>query len=433
MNKLEVEKRLSIQIGVNGWLAAVILAIVALIVCAALASAADVQITNNAATNITTTSAYFNGTVVATNATNPTLTLYYGTSDGDTNAGSWMYTNSYGVASTGAVSTNITGLTPAQLYYYRWYALDTLSNQFDWADSTTNFWTLAGVPTGAPPAHTYIPVMVGINGVLVSPTNFFPTNSVLSTNGFARDGSRTMLAHFLFAPGLGGFAYFGTATSDGADNAAVYYGAGGARGTSRGAYTEYHGNETPSHGAIVHRVGDAVTDSDSDPAVVWYLPGATIALYGSGLLNMGGGRMTNCTYYGDLIGTFGGNNTNYYRNFANITNVTYIETLTVQDPTNGVPYYLPNPWAQDVTLTEIFVQAHGATGNVDIIRRHRTNTWYSYTTIDSNTVADADGTVDTSFSSTWWSNNYKIGFIVSDLSAFATTNLISVDFKVTKP
>ena len=139
------------------------------------------------------------------------------------------------------------------------------------------------------------------------------------------------------------------------------------------------------------------------------------------------------TKTGAWTGTFDGQEGAWYRSFANVTNVTYVCNLTIQDPTNNLAYYLPNPWGADVTLVEAFVQCVGMTGNVDVIRRPRTTAWYTYTTINSNIVADADGTADTTFDSASWSNEWRVGIIATDLSAFATTNLISVDFKVTKP
>ena len=110
---------------------------------------------------------------------------------------------------------------------------------------------------------------------------------------------------------------------------------------------------------------------------------------------------------------------------------TNIFGLTVQDPTNGIAYYLPSPVGMDVELVEVFVKTHGMTGNVDIIQQARTSGWYTYATVQADIVADADGTAQTSFSGeTTWTNTGRVGFIPTDLSAFATTNLITVDFKV---
>jgi len=142
---------------------------------------AALQIDNGAVSNITTTNALFSFNLVSTNGTNPVVTVFYGTSDGTTNIGSWASSNQYGTVSTGMFSTNINGLTPSQLYYFRWYAIET-TNTFDWANYSSNFTTLAGVPTGSPPSHTYINVKTYTNGGLASHSNFFGANSQLINN-----------------------------------------------------------------------------------------------------------------------------------------------------------------------------------------------------------------------------------------------------------
>jgi hypothetical protein len=149
-------------------------------------SAAALQVDCASATGITRTAAWLCGNVVSTNGgTNTTyLRLYYGTSDGGSNAASWASTNGLisGVA-TGAVSTNITGLTASQLYYYRWYL--SAGTNTAWAAASTSFWTLAGSPTGSPATATSWPVQADSNGVVVSPTNFAARNGLSTTNADA--------------------------------------------------------------------------------------------------------------------------------------------------------------------------------------------------------------------------------------------------------
>jgi hypothetical protein len=144
------------------------------------------QVDASAATGITRTAAWMCGNVVSTNgSTNTTyLRLYYGTSDGGSNAASWSVTNGLisGVA-TGAVSTNITGLTASQVYYYRWHLSE--GTNAAWAAATTSFWTLAGAPTGSPATATSWPMMADSNGVVVSPTNFAARNGLSTTNADA--------------------------------------------------------------------------------------------------------------------------------------------------------------------------------------------------------------------------------------------------------
>jgi len=112
---------------------------------------------------------------------------------------------------------------------------------------------------------------------------------------------------------------------------------------------------------------------------------------------------------------------------------TTVWNLTIQDPTNGVAYYLPNPVDANVELIEVFVKSHGMTGNVDVIAQNRTSLWYTYATVQADIVADANGTAQTSFTGDQtWTNQHRMGFLASDLSSFAATNLLSVDFKITR-
>ncbi len=142
-------------------------------------------ISNLAATNITTTSAYFRASITGTNTVNPTNTLFYGTVDYTTNAASWAYSNVYGVAGTGNISTQITGLTAANKYYSRWLAQDGTSNI--WTSTTTNFWTKPIAPTSTPTVVT-ISLQTDTNGLLKAPTNFWTANK---TNIIAHVGLAT--------------------------------------------------------------------------------------------------------------------------------------------------------------------------------------------------------------------------------------------------
>jgi hypothetical protein len=145
--------------------------------------ASAITIANSSPTNIQPTSAFFCGNLTATNGTTNAISvkLYYGYSDQTTNAAAWGHTNGpIGMATTGAVSTNITGLVSATLYYFRWYAAEGTNTH--WATPSTSFWTRATAPTSAAPAHLYYPVHVNTNGILVAPTNFFDANGIPKTN-----------------------------------------------------------------------------------------------------------------------------------------------------------------------------------------------------------------------------------------------------------
>ena len=66
--------------------------------------------------------------------------VYWGTTDGDTNATDWANTNMMGELAEGTFSTNTPALLYGVTYYYRCYATNAAGE--DWADSTTNFTTL---------------------------------------------------------------------------------------------------------------------------------------------------------------------------------------------------------------------------------------------------------------------------------------------------
>lgn len=140
---------------------------------------ASLEIANGAVSNITRLSADLPCTIVATNGsgTNPVLTVFYSTTDFSTNAGSWSYSNVYGQAGLGAISTNISGLTPAKYYYFRWSATETTNTA--WASATSNFWTLSGAPTNQPtnPPTGIVPLMTYLDGLLAGSSNFFGTNA----------------------------------------------------------------------------------------------------------------------------------------------------------------------------------------------------------------------------------------------------------------
>jgi len=114
--------------------------------------------------------------------------------------------------------------------------------------------------------------------------------------------------------------------------------------------------------------------------------------------------------------------------FATITN-TY--TIGVQDPTNTYIYWTESMPAAS-TLTEVYAQTEGMTGVVQVLYRHRTNAWGSYSAIDPAIAMDLDGTVDSSFATSAIPAGYKIGILPSAISAFAIDHKFQVDFKVTR-
>lgn len=87
------------------------------------------------ASGITATNAALNG--VLTDGGQAYVTVYWGRTDGGTNASAWSGTNSVGLRNEGAFSSALTGLTLGVWYYYRCYASNSLGDV--WASSTANF------------------------------------------------------------------------------------------------------------------------------------------------------------------------------------------------------------------------------------------------------------------------------------------------------
>ena len=96
-------------------------------------------VSTGTASNITTSSATATGTLVDDGALPTTVRLYYGTSDGGTDAGSWSSFIDLGISAVGPLATALPGLSPNTTYYYRHFA----SNALDiaWAPGSVSFTT----------------------------------------------------------------------------------------------------------------------------------------------------------------------------------------------------------------------------------------------------------------------------------------------------
>ena len=92
------------------------------------------------ASNIASTSARLNGEVTSTGGENPSVTVYYGTTDGGTTPGSWANHVDLGAKGQEIFSTDVSNLTPNTSYYYRCYAINSAGP--DWADTSAQFTTL---------------------------------------------------------------------------------------------------------------------------------------------------------------------------------------------------------------------------------------------------------------------------------------------------
>jgi uncharacterized repeat protein (TIGR03806 family) len=135
------------------------------------------QIESVSATNVQTTSATVGGQVLSTGGVTTTVKLYYGTSDGGANAGSWANSIALG-AENGTFSQAITGLSPGTTYYYTVNAVNVAGAS--WATPSRSFTTISITPpqvTNAP-ATGIGSTQANLNGQVLS-TGGAPTSVIL--------------------------------------------------------------------------------------------------------------------------------------------------------------------------------------------------------------------------------------------------------------
>ena len=123
-------------------------------------------VTNSSgATDVTPLSARLNGEITHTGGEAPSVTVYYGTTDGGTTPSGWEEHRELGIKGAGTFYADITGLTDNTTYYYRCYASN--SHGDDWADSAANLTT--------PPTAISAPVVTNSSGA----TNITSTSARL--------------------------------------------------------------------------------------------------------------------------------------------------------------------------------------------------------------------------------------------------------------
>jgi len=122
-------------------------------------------ITNSGAKTIKQYSANLTGTMSDTGNGNASVTIYYGITDGVTNASNWTSSTSLGSLGTGYFGKVVTGLTANEVYYYRCFANN--SGNTSWASPTASFSTLANttpaVETGWVANTTHVNATVNAN------------------------------------------------------------------------------------------------------------------------------------------------------------------------------------------------------------------------------------------------------------------------------
>lgn len=108
--------------------------------CSTMAATAPTNSNGIGASNMSTNSATLNGFLTSTGDAPTEVWIYWGDNDGSTNKIAWDTNISMGVLSTGAFSTNISGLITNTAYFYRCYASNSAGDV--WAPSTASFVTL---------------------------------------------------------------------------------------------------------------------------------------------------------------------------------------------------------------------------------------------------------------------------------------------------
>ena len=81
----------------------------------------------------------------AADGPSPGSGLFWDTSNQTTNF-TWAHTNTFGTVGAGLLATNISTLDPATVYWYTFYATNSLTNGV-WATPSTSF-TTTGAPQG---------------------------------------------------------------------------------------------------------------------------------------------------------------------------------------------------------------------------------------------------------------------------------------------
>ena len=104
-------------------------------------------VVNLPASPVLATSATLNGQVVNPGISTPLVTLYYGTTDGSSNAASWAHSILIGQTN-GTFSATITGLSTNTTYYFTSFATNTGGST--WAQPSASFTTLTADPFVTP-------------------------------------------------------------------------------------------------------------------------------------------------------------------------------------------------------------------------------------------------------------------------------------------
>lgn len=130
-------------------------------------------VANRPAGGITSGTATLNGEVTSTGGENPTVRIYWGTSDGGTNPAGWQHVQNLGTRPLGTFFAAVSSLIPATTYYFRCYAQNSAASM--WATTTARF-TTNNAPLAAPTVALRTPASITQNSVTLN-------GEVLNTGG----------------------------------------------------------------------------------------------------------------------------------------------------------------------------------------------------------------------------------------------------------
>jgi len=150
-------------------------------------------IVTSSATAVTGTNAVFNGWLYFPQfESNTTVTVYYGPTDGGSNAGAWLASANIGVLPAGPLSASITGL-PGGTNYFRFYAANAFGSS--WSPASYSTVTPATVITNVTPSQAVLlNSVVNLSGQIIATGSLYPaigeTISV-TINGSTQSGTVT--------------------------------------------------------------------------------------------------------------------------------------------------------------------------------------------------------------------------------------------------
>ena len=146
-------------------------------------AATNPVVVNQAASSVLATSATLNGQIVSPGVSTPFVTIYYGATDGGTNAAAWAHGVALGQTN-GNFSAPVTGLATNTTYYFTASASN--SAGVSWAQPSASFTTLAGTAVVVnQAASSVLGTSATLNGQIVSPGLSTPFVTIYygATNG----------------------------------------------------------------------------------------------------------------------------------------------------------------------------------------------------------------------------------------------------------